>query len=34
MFGDKFVKIVLNFEIILFCHYLIPFGFQINLVNR
>jgi hypothetical protein len=27
MFGDKFVKIVWNFEIKLFCHCLITFRF-------
>jgi hypothetical protein len=34
MFGDKFVKIVLDFEIKLFCYCLITFGFQRGLVNR
>ncbi len=32
MFGDRFVKIVSNFEIKLFFHCLIAFGFQNNLV--
>jgi hypothetical protein len=34
MFGDKFVKIVSNFEIKLFFHYLVAFGFQKNLVDH
>jgi len=34
MFGDKFVKIVSNFEIKLFYHCLVEFGFQITLVNH
>jgi hypothetical protein len=32
MFGDIFVKIVSNFEIKLFCHYLVAFGFQRSLI--
>jgi len=34
MFGDKFVKIVSNFEIKLFYHCLVAFGFQRSLVDR
>jgi hypothetical protein len=34
MFGDKFVKIVSNFELKLFCHYLVTFGFQRILVDH
>jgi len=33
MFGDKFVKIVSNFEIKFFCNCLVAFGFQKNLVD-
>ncbi len=34
MFGDRFVKVILGFEIKLFCHCLIAFGFQIFFVDR
>jgi len=34
MFGDRFVKIVSDFEIKLFCHCLIAFGFQRSLVDH
>jgi hypothetical protein len=34
MFGDRFVKIVSNFEIKLFYHSLVTFGFQRILVDR
>jgi hypothetical protein len=34
MFGDRFVKIVSDFEIKLFCHCLVAFEFQRNLVDR
>jgi hypothetical protein len=34
MFGDRFVKIVSNFEIKLFCHYLVAFGFQRSIVDQ
>jgi hypothetical protein len=34
MFGDRFVKIVLNFEINFFCHCLFAFGFQRSLIDR
>jgi len=34
MFGDEFVKIVLNFEIKLFCHCLVEFGFQRTIINH
>jgi hypothetical protein len=34
MFGDKFVKIVSNFEIKLFYHSLVTFGFQKILVDH
>jgi hypothetical protein len=33
MFGDRFVKIISNFEIKLFHHCLIAFGLQKNLVD-
>jgi hypothetical protein len=33
IFGDRFVKIVSNFEIKLFFHCLVSFGFQISLVD-
>jgi hypothetical protein len=33
MLSDRFVKIILNFEIKLFCHCLITFGFQRSLVD-
>ncbi len=33
MFSDKFVKIVSNIEIKLFCHCLVAFGFQRSLVD-
>jgi len=29
-FGDRFIKIVLNFEIKLFCHCLVAFGLEKN----
>jgi hypothetical protein len=34
MFGDRFVKIILNFEIKLFFNCLITFGFQKSLVDH
>jgi hypothetical protein len=34
MFSDRFVKIVSNFEIKLFCHCLVTFGFQRSFVDR
>jgi hypothetical protein len=34
MFGDRFIKIVSNFEIKLFCHCLVAFTFQRNLVDH
>ncbi len=34
MFGDKFVKVVLEFEIKLFCHCLVAFGFERNVVDH
>jgi hypothetical protein len=34
MFNDKFVKIVSYFEIKLFWHSLVAFGFQISLVDH
>jgi len=34
MFSKRFVKIVLNFEIKLFCHCLVAFGFQKGIVDR
>jgi hypothetical protein len=34
MFGDKFVKIVSDFEIKLFFHCLVTFGFQKILVDH
>jgi len=33
MFGDRFVKIVSDFEIKLFCHYLVAFGFLKSLID-
>ncbi len=33
MFNDNFVKIVLNFEIKLFFHCLVTFGFQKSLLD-
>jgi hypothetical protein len=34
MFGDKFVKIVLDFEINFFGHCLVTFGFQISIPDH
>jgi hypothetical protein len=34
MFGDRFIKIVSNFEIKLFCHCLAAFTFQVSLVDH
>jgi hypothetical protein len=34
MFGDRFVKIVSNFEINFFCHCLVTFEFQRSLVDH
>jgi hypothetical protein len=34
MFGDRFVKIIWNFEIKLFFHYLFAFGFQRSFVEH
>jgi hypothetical protein len=33
MFGDRFVEIVSDFEIKLFCHCFVAFGFQGSLVD-
>jgi hypothetical protein len=34
MFNDRFVEIVSDFEIELFCHCLVTFGFLKNIVDR
>jgi hypothetical protein len=34
MFSDRFVKVVLDFEIKLFCHCLVAFGFQRSVVDH
>jgi hypothetical protein len=33
MFGDKFVKIVSNLEIKLFCHYLVALGLKKSFID-
>jgi hypothetical protein len=33
MFGDRFIKIILDFEIKLFFHFLVAFGFLKSLAN-
>jgi len=34
MFGDRFVKIVLDLETNFFCHCLVAFGFQTSLIDH
>jgi hypothetical protein len=34
MFSNRFVKVILGFEIKLFCHCLIAFGFQKSFVDH
>jgi hypothetical protein len=34
MFGDRFVKVDLDFEIKLFCHFLVAFRFQGSLLDH